>query len=816
MAEYKTHCLHVAIWAAHAGKSHHPEPNPDHTLQLHKSSLAQAVSDAPEHIDTDPAKHSPHLCEWLHVSARTCHISGRCLVCSDMHRFCLKFGDRMIDDDAQDGQPVDSQAANNRLVFGGRMIEDGAQDEQPVDPQPASKRPVNSQPASKRRCTFSIAPPAATTPRAKKSASKRCVVTGEDFDDMLHGHCDEVLKPAPKPKRRCIRNAPYVQQCTDDDKTDTDFDSDEAISVASDNGHEYDEDYEDVSTPVPRKSKRAPAKTPNHATAQGPLGEVMDLQAVRIDDAEMAAADMAAEHKAQAEDDAIMRPMKVNMMDNPSLEFQIELATSRITQALRRYPTKPSDETSPDDGRAWSFHHCAFKSCTYSTDDESARNKHVVHDHRGDFEHARECFAHDSANYFADEVAEQEGVTDWRLSDLDLYHAAICQRECEKACTAGQCFDRRHSDQYVLRHSSENICAPICCVCARVCVKDRMDLPHDSDVEWVQAMQPGGQFLGMKIDTAVALLGLETYHNEYGVRDNVDRDFVDKEFADWQVRVQCGDRVEHFLCCPEDRQCEQCMATCDGDLKDTPLCESCMLPVCQECRLQLSMNKRPRLSLANDLWFGYMPSMIYEKNVTYMELLCASVCSPCMLSVQLEKYGFDLRKEHVHQQEHRVGARGNMVAFMFPLEDFLSEMTKLHKNPAEVQLPLVGEDLQRVVQVVLMAQQEATKDGLPKDDLRRFLTTATVRSDIVLELIEEARRRGNPLYTKLNMDQVRERAKSLPHEAAVPPEVLVMLKKKLNIEKRRGGKAPPTLILIASLYLYLTHTHCRRLSHLAR
>ena len=170
-----------------------------------------------------------------------------------------------------------------------------------------------------------------------------------------------------------------------------------------------------------------------------------------------------------------------------------------------------------------------------------------------------------------------------------------------------------------------------------------------------------------------------------------------------------------------------------------------------------------------------------------MELLCASTCSPCMLSVQLEKYGFDLRKERVHQQEHRVGACGNMVAFMFPVEDFLAELHKIHSTTNNVQLPLVGSQLQKVVQVVLMAQSESTIHGMPEEDLKIFLSTATVRSDVVVELIEECRQRGNPLYNNVDMNEVKKRAQSLPQEAAVPQEVMVMLKKAMIIEIIRKG-----------------------------
>ena len=92
--------------------------------------------------------------------------------------------------------------------------------------------------------------------------------------------------------------------------------------------------------------------------------------------------------------------------------------------------------------------------------------------------------------------------------------------------------------------------------------------------------------------------------------------------------------------------------------------------------------------------------MIYEEQVTYMEMLCASICHPTMMSFQVSCYGWNMRKEQAHMQKHRVGARGNMTAFQVPWENIFEEMQGL-KEQSNILLPRVGAELLQLVQVVL-------------------------------------------------------------------------------------------------------------------
>ena len=73
------------------------------------------------------------------------------------------------------------------------------------------------------------------------------------------------------------------------------------------------------------------------------------------------------------------------------------------------------------------------------------------------------------------------------------------------------------------------------------------------------------------------------------------------------------------------------------------------------------------------------------------------------------KYGHIL-DTRVHMQDTRVGARGNATSFLMPWQSILAELRKLEKKEKRseaIDLPLSGEDLRSVVQVLLKCNDSA-------------------------------------------------------------------------------------------------------------
>ena len=128
---------------------------------------------------------------------------------------------------------------------------------------------------------------------------------------------------------------------------------------------------------------------------------------------------------------------------------------------------------------------------------------------------------------------------------------------------------------------------------------------------------------------------------------NKDNEIQEEAFYDWTVHVPFKDRTVDILCCPEDTRCKSGTDHNKAAGGCYTLCSECEVPICDECEASIDKPKpsRPQLSLSNDLWFGYIPELIYEKEVTYMELLCASICHPTMMSFQANCYGWNNKKE---------------------------------------------------------------------------------------------------------------------------------------------------------------------------
>jgi hypothetical protein len=252
---------------------------------------------------------------------------------------------------------------------------------------------------------------------------------------------------------------------------------------------------------------------------------------------------------------------------------------------------------------------------------------------------------------------------------LAFYSGAVAVLERQKMPTVGCSVDRRSCSAYAEWFRDENLCAPICFTCARVLPYDKCDAT--SEIGWYKAFT-GSRFGTMDAELTSCTIGLETYIGEYGTipeRWSGDpylrargKKIETNAFDDWRATVPFDSGDVDVLCCAEDVRCADHMHDTEAQKM---LCQNCEVPMCDSCWSAIENPKphRPQLSLSNDLWFGYLPKIIYEEEVTYMELLCASICHPTMMSFQVNCYGWNMRKEKVHMQNHRVGARGNMTAF---------------------------------------------------------------------------------------------------------------------------------------------------------
>ena len=131
---------------------------------------------------------------------------------------------------------------------------------------------------------------------------------------------------------------------------------------------------------------------------------------------------------------------------------------------------------------------------------------------------------------------------------------------------------------------------------------------------------------------------------------------------------------------------------------------------------------------------------------------------------------------------HRMGARGNATSFPLPWEAVLQQLGGLEQTP--VDLPWVGRQLSDRVSILLKTRDE---EDTPKA-FAQNIHQATVRRQVVIDLIQGAVNRKHRAYTSVAMERVRQNAQRLP-EHGVPPEIIHLIGHDNDLDKVQVQKA---------------------------
>ena len=460
----------------------------------------------------------------------------------------------------------------------------------------------------------------------------------------------------------------------------------------------------------------------------------------------------------------------------------LQQALELVAENLREDPTLPGDpidstQADPDALREDAAvvlqpAHCAFAGCTRTFVSGEDLSKHL----EAESEHIKllsavtRCMA-------PSQDSEQ-------LRRFSAYCEAIACKIRQGAPLDTYSIDRRAIMQYSMATADDQIYMPMCFSCARrfphIASLDKQDQKPKNEIRWQKPLSSTEdvKFFGMGAQRCAEIFGLDTYIERYGHQPGFP-DMRERmaEFDDWQLIVPFRQRSLTLLCCPEDRKCtsenkSSCMAR-------GTLCKDCEVPVCRYCEealLQPRGAQMPYAALTNDLMIFYAPVVMYEKQATAMELICASVCLTTMISFTLEKKHRGKERlfdQPVHMQRHTIGTRGNATSFPMPWEEILRMLQDVDQtdDAGAVDLPHSGEELVRWAQVLLKTSGD---EGV--DDLKGLVHQASVRADVVVALIEEMKNRGHRAYKNLDMERVRRKAKdTLPH-AGVPPEIMHLVK----------------------------------------
>ncbi len=320
----------------------------------------------------------------------------------------------------------------------------------------------------------------------------------------------------------------------------------------------------------------------------------------------------------------------------------------------------------------------------------------------------------------------------------------------------------------------DSIQSVICFSCA--CSYPLVRPLRGSRIAYFPAFRDGThKFLGLPKNKVEEFLGERTYMEKYGKRvwDGCETDVrkspFKEELEDWKAGIWLGGQYHSLICCPDDIACKS------HRRGRREICSRCEIPLCFECSEALfddAGGRQPCTALTNDMFIGFGSTYIYEKQVTYLEILAASPCCLSLICMVLqaardEEEDKD-RSKRVHRnvfgkaafmQRHRTAARGNVTMFLLPLADTLCELRRMETD-ASIILPRSAEEIKNVVRVILKSHGE-----LPAS----LITAATVRREVVVHLIEEEHARGHPLYCNLDLVEVRRKAaRELPTHGPLP------------------------------------------------
>ena len=416
---------------------------------------------------------------------------------------------------------------------------------------------------------------------------------------------------------------------------------------------------------------------------------------------------------------------------HPLAEFEEELLA--VVSALRASPTVPPGRSraSVDEGDLWPSIFCAFLDCDWEmargTEDDLLA--HLQRKHREDLIHA--------ARLLPTPTTEDVAV-------MTVYNEAIAEILRVQAPLAGPSIDRRALHAFADATKEDKIEALICfcCGCVHTYIQED-DKRGKSNISWISPVDitSSGEvtLFGLPLDVAHSLFGMDNFIAKYGNMEGYPNLTESGELSHWNAAVynHHTDEFVEFICCPEDHKC-------DGDLGHPTshiLCEECLVPLCQHCHSHIKAQKLPPLSLANDMWTGFAPAMLYTDQVTVMEMICASPCITTLLCFSMEtRYRSDhLLDEKAHMARHRVGARGNALTFPLPWEQLIETLQRsvtqtLQEDDSNTEpgVPWTGSELEEHVRVLL----KTNKQGQTSEaELKTLIHQATVRRDIVVKLI---------------------------------------------------------------------------------
>ena len=171
----------------------------------------------------------------------------------------------------------------------------------------------------------------------------------------------------------------------------------------------------------------------------------------------------------------------------------------------------------------------------------------------------------------------------------------------------------------------------------------------------------------------------------------------------------------------------------------------------------MQANKISPIGLINDNFNGYLDAWIYQNEITWMEKTVATPYWTGMTLFSIDRRRTHRRHKHnlldnIYETRGRVVFKGQLFSAPMNWDDLLEQLKHLEAHEPHISLPVHGAVLAARVRITIAA-------GLV--DLNRLLRQATVRRNIVVQLIRMRRDAGHPDYVGVDMRRVARQAQQL-------------------------------------------------------
>ena len=374
--------------------------------------------------------------------------------------------------------------------------------------------------------------------------------------------------------------------------------------------------------------------------------------------------------EAEEEEDADeLRPVAARHSSHP--RAMLEQSLQKVVEELVLLPTVPlafqdmfekaAKKNQMDDVVVGlPFFHCPFKGCGWTGDNAQIQERHLVEEHQTEAVVA--AMAALGKSSFS---AGRQLYT--------VVNAAIAEMCAESPPLVSYSHDRRGLRWYYACVEGQNLQCLICFLCG--CKYAKVGGPEPTThIEWVKCQKGRSaglvctDFLGLSAKETETLFGTRTYVERYSRSrqkegPDLTREVWKEEMENWTRVIPFKEGGVRILCTPEDRRCQT-------QHSEMEMCPKCEVPICKGCIYYVRSKRQPKAALANDLFTGYIPKVVYRLDATYMEMLLASpyVVSLICFVLEMDKEGRHgartLMDCQAHRQRYRAGlTKGDLRVF---------------------------------------------------------------------------------------------------------------------------------------------------------